>query len=168
MATAQRAFEAIDDEAPASRFLKIGAVCACASGVLALAGHVLHGPADVSVGGMHHLAAHGSVGIYRADHFLLALALLFALCGCAAIADSMRRLAAIRARFSMLLAQMGSAVIMVALGIDGFALIAVARAWARAAAAERKMIFQAGRPSGGHLSASSRRACSCSSAVRPC
>jgi hypothetical protein len=137
MATAPRVFDGMEEEAPASHFLKIGAACACASGVLALAG-VLHGPADVSVSGLHHLAANGSFGTYRADHFVLALALIFALCGYAAITGSMKRRGAIWARFSTLLAQLGTAVIMVALGIDGFAMIRVARAWAAAVASERR------------------------------
>src|SRR5689334_21124702 len=138
----QRSFEKNETTASNSHFLRVGAVCSCTSGILALVGNMAHGPADATESGLHHLAANGHFGIYRADHFMLALALIFALCGYAAIADSMRRHGASWARFSMLLAQMGTAVIMVALGIDGFAMISVARSWVGAAAADKQIIFQ--------------------------
>jgi hypothetical protein len=141
MQLARRWPHEFEDEAPRSHFFKVGAVCACTSGAMAFVGNMLHGPADVTEGGLHHLAGNGHLGIYRADHFLLALALIFALCGYAAIADSMKRRGANWARFGMLLAQLGTAVIMVALGIDGFAMVSVAKAWATAGAADQRMIF---------------------------
>jgi len=143
MPIAYRTPEWIEEETAGRCFFGIGAVCACASGVLALAGNMAHGPADVTTDGLVHLAGNGHFGIYRADHFLLALALAFAVCGYAAIAESMPRHGGAWARFGSLLAQLGAAVIMVALGIDGFAMVAVARAWDRAAAPDQQMFFVA-------------------------
>jgi hypothetical protein len=142
MQLARRVTGQFEQTAPTAHFLKVGAVFACASGAMSLVGSMLHGPADVTTNGLHHLAVNGHFGIYRADHFLLVLALICALCGYAAIADSMKRHGANWARFGLLLAQLGTAVMMVALGIDGFAMVSVARAWAGASGAEQQMIFQ--------------------------
>jgi hypothetical protein len=131
----------LEETRPTGHFFKVGAVFACASGMLAVAGNVLHGPADATSHGLHQLAGNGQFGVYRADHFVLALALICALGGLAAIADSMKQRAASWARFGLLLAQLGTAVIMVALGIDGFAMVSVARAWAAAVGPEQQMIF---------------------------
>jgi hypothetical protein len=133
--------EYVEEKAPGAHFFRVGAVFACTSGAMALVGNMLHGPADATADGLHHLAGNGHFGIYRADHFLLAIALIFALCGYAAIADTMKRNGAAWARFGTLLAQVGTAVIMVALGIDGFAMVSVARAWAAAGAADQQIIF---------------------------
>ena len=141
MHLAYRIQETRDEAPPAPAFFRVGAISAAASGVLALLGNMAHGPADVSAAGLHHLAGNGHFGIYRADHFLLALALIFAVCGYAAIADAIKGRGAHWGRFAMLLAQLGAAVIMVALGIDGFAMIGVARAWAHAAGSDQQMIF---------------------------
>jgi hypothetical protein len=131
----------IDEQARSAHYFRAGAAFACASGATCLVGNVLHGPADATADGLHHLAGNGHFGIYRADHFMLAVALIFALCGYAAIADTMKRNGATWARFGTLLAQLGTAVIMVALGIDGFAMVAVARTWAASAPADQQMIL---------------------------
>jgi hypothetical protein len=134
--------------ASASRptFFRIGAVCACAGGTLALVGNLLHGPADVTEEGLRELAGNGHFGIYRGDHFVLALALILALGGLAAIAESIEGERGFGwARHGSTLAVMGAAVIMVALGLDGFAMVAMARAWASAGPGEQGALFAAAR-----------------------
>lgn len=127
---------------PTRPFQRIGGACAAIGGTIALTGNLLHGPVGVSPEGLAQLAHNGHFGIYTADHFGLVLAVLLALGGLAAIAESFpHEPGSSWARFGMLAALAGTAVMLVALGIDGFAIVAIARAWLHAGPAEQQMIF---------------------------
>jgi hypothetical protein len=132
-----------DREVRAARpFLRIGAVCACVGGTLAVVGNALHGPAEPTAEGLQHLAHNGVFGIYGADHFVLAVALIFISNGLAAIGQSVEREpGASWARFGFVNVLIGGAVMLAALGIDGFALVPIARAWMAANAADQPTIF---------------------------
>jgi hypothetical protein len=137
--------QAVGEQADAAlariAFARIGGVCACVGGTIATVGNVLHGPADATEDGLRELASNGHFGIYRGDHFILVLALLTALIGLAAIADSFRGASHAWARAGNLVGVMGTAVVIVALGIDGFALVTTARAWASAVPADQGAYF---------------------------
>lgn len=129
---------------PTTPFLRIGAVCGCVASVIAVLGNVLHGHADDNAHGLHELAANGQFHIYQADHFMLVVALILAVGGLAAIADSIRREPdASWARLGFLIGLMGTAVMVAALGIDGFAMVNVARSWTTAPPADQAALFQA-------------------------
>jgi hypothetical protein len=128
---------------PARPLLRIGAACACLGGAMAVIGNALHGPADVTMDGLRHLAHNGVFGIYGADHFLLAIAVVFVSNGLAAIAQSVEaEPGASWARLGFVNVLIGGAVMLAALGIDGFALVPMARSWLDASAADQRTLFQ--------------------------
>ncbi len=124
-------------------FLRAGAACACLGGTLAVIGNALHGPADVTSQGLHHLAHNGVFGIYGADHFVLAVAVVLVCNGLAAVTASVEdEPGASWAKLGLINVLIGGAVLLAALGIDGFALVPLARAWSAASAADQGAIFQ--------------------------
>jgi hypothetical protein len=128
---------------PARPLLRIGAACACAGGIIAVVGNALHGPAEVTTEGLQHLAHNGAFGVYGADHFLLAIAVILVSNGLAAIAESVEREpGASWARLGFINVLMGGPVMLAALGIDGFALVPMARSWMNASAADQGTVFQ--------------------------
>jgi len=127
---------------PTQPLLRIGAACAFLGGIMAVVGNALHGPAEVTRDGLQHLAHNGVFGIYGADHFVLAVAVIFVSNGLAAIAQSVdREPGSSWARLGFINVLMGGAVMLAALGIDGFALVPMARSWMNASAADQGTIF---------------------------
>jgi hypothetical protein len=126
----------------ARQLLRTGAVCACLGGTMAVIGNALHGPSEVTTEGLQHLAHDGAFGLYGADHFLLALAVIFVSNGLAAITLSVEREpGASWARLGFVNVLMGGAVMLAALGIDGFALVPTAKYWLNASPADQATIF---------------------------
>jgi hypothetical protein len=130
--------------APGRPFLRIGAGAAVAGGLTGLVADLLHGPADATEDGLRQLAHGGLFGVYQVDHLLLVLALVLLLGGLAAISRSIRsEPGASWASFALISAQVGTAAMAVALGIDGFGLVATARIWDGAGAAGQAVAYQA-------------------------
>ena len=118
-----------------ARFFRICAVSIVAGAVLALVANVIHPDLPIGVRDAHALIA--SRGDWRGTHLAIIVAALLLAFGFAGITCACAGSGSGIGRLGLLSIAVGTSVVAVSIGIDGFAEKTLADAWASAAAAQK-------------------------------